>query len=309
MDVRAGPPLSAPRAIVTGASGQDGSYLTEQLAGRGYDVRRVDRGDVDLLDPSAVASLLREVEPAEVYNLASPSFVPASWQEPVEATRLGTAGLTVLLEAVRETDPAVRIFQASSAEVYGEPAETPQTERTPLRPVSPYGAAKAYGNFMVEAYRRRYGLHASCGILYNHESPRRPSEFLPSKVAHGVAAIAAGRRSELVLGDLDARRDWGYAPDYVEAMWLMLQQDEPGDYVVATGEPHTVQELVELAFAHAGLDWREHVRVDESLRRGQGYQLVGDASKARERLGWKPSVTFEQLVALLVDAARSAVVS
>jgi GDPmannose 4,6-dehydratase len=301
--------LSAPRAIVTGASGQDGSYLTEQLAGRGYDVRRVDRGDVDLLDPSAVASLLREVEPAEVYNLASPSFVPASWQEPVEATRLGTEGLTVLLEAVRETDPAVRIFQASSAEVYGEPAETPQTERTPLRPVSPYGAAKAYGNFMVEAYRRRYGLHASCGILYNHESPRRPSEFLPSKVAHGVAAIAAGRRSELVLGDLDARRDWGYAPDYVEAMWLMLQQDEPGDYVVATGEPHTVQELVELAFAHAGLDWREHVRVDESLRRGQGYQLVGDASKARERLGWKPSVTFEQLVALLVDAARSAVVS
>jgi GDPmannose 4,6-dehydratase len=162
---------------------------------------------------------------------------------------------------------------------------------------------------MVDAYRRRYGLHASCGILYNHESPRRPSEFLPSKVAHGVAAIAAGRRSELVLGDLDARRDWGYAPDYVEAMWLMLQQDEPGDYVVATGEPHTVQELVELAFAHAGLDWREHVRVDESLRRGQGYQLVGDASKARERLGWKPSVTFEQLVALLVDAARSAVVS
>jgi GDPmannose 4,6-dehydratase len=301
--------LSAPRAIVTGASGQDGSYLTEQLAGRGYDVRRVDRGDVDLLDPSAVASLLREVEPAEVYNLASPSFVPASWQEPVEATRLGTEGLTVLLEAVRETDPAVRIFQASSAEVYGKPVETPQTERTPLRPVSPYGAAKAYGNFMVEAYRRRYGLHASCGILYNHESPRRPSEFLPSKVAHGVAAIAAGRRSELVLGDLDARRDWGYAPDYVEAMWLMLQQDEPGDYVVATGEPHTVQELVELAFAHAGLDWREHVRVDESLRRGQGYQLVGDASKARERLGWKPSVTFEQLVALLVDAARSAVVS
>ena len=301
--------MSAPRAIVTGASGQDGSYLTEQLAGRGYDVRRVDRGDVDLLDPSAVASLLREVEPAEVYNLASPSFVPASWQEPVEATRLGTAGLTVLLEAVRETDPAVRIFQASSAEVYGEPAETPQTERTPLRPVSPYGAAKAYGNFIVDAYRRRYGLHASCGILYNHESPRRPSEFLPSKVAHGVAAIAAGRRSELVLGDLDARRDWGYAPDYVEAMWLMLQQDEPGDYVVATGEPHTVQELVELAFAHAGLDWREHVRVDESLRRGQGYQLVGDASKARERLGWKPSVTFEQLVALLVDAARSAVVS
>jgi GDPmannose 4,6-dehydratase len=297
--------LSAPRAIVTGVAGQDGSYLGELLAGRGYDVRGVDRGDVDLLDRAALAALLRDVEPAEVYNLASPSFVPASWEEPVEVARLAAVGLTALLEAVREVDPAIRLFQASSAEVYGEPAETPQTERTPIRPLSPYGAAKAYGNFIVDAYRRRYGLHASCGILYNHESPRRPVDFLPSKVAHGVAAIAAGRQSELVLGDLDVRRDWGYAPDYVEAMSLMLQQDEPGDYVVATGELHTVQELVELAFAHVGLDWREHVRVDEALRRGQDYQLVGDASKARERLGWEPSVTFEQLVALLVDAARS----
>lgn len=297
--------MSAPRAIVTGVAGQDGSYLGELLAGRGYDVRGVDRGDVDLLDRAALAALLRDVEPAEVYNLASPSFVPASWEEPVEVARLAAVGLTALLEAVREVDPAIRLFQASSAEVYGEPAETPQTERTPIRPLSPYGAAKAYGNFIVDAYRRRYGLHASCGILYNHESPRRPVDFLPSKVAHGVAAIAAGRQSELVLGDLDVRRDWGYAPDYVEAMSLMLQQDEPGDYVVATGELHTVQELVELAFAHVGLDWREHVRVDEALRRGQDYQLVGDASKARERLGWKPSVTFEQLVALLVDAARS----
>jgi len=297
--------LSAPRAIVTGVAGQDGSYLGELLAGRGYDVRGVDRGDVDLLDRAALAALLRDVEPAEVYNLASPSFVPASWEEPVEVARLAAVGLTALLEAVREVDPAIRLFQASSAEVYGEPAETPQTERTPIRPLSPYGAAKAYGNFIVDAYRRRYGLHASCGILYNHESPRRPVDFLPSKVAHGVAAIAAGRQSELVLGDLDVRRDWGYAPDYVEAMSLMLQQDEPGDYVVATGELHTVQELVELAFAHVGLDWREHVRVDEALRRGQDYQLVGDASKARERLGWEPSVTFEQLVALLVDAAGS----
>jgi len=297
--------LSAPRAIVTGVAGQDGSYLGELLAGRGYDVRGVDRGDVDLLDRAALAALLRDVEPAEVYNLASPSFVPASWEEPVEVARLAAVGLTALLEAVREVDPAIRLFQASSAEVYGEPAETPQTERTPIRPLSPYGAAKAYGNFIVDAYRRRYGLHASCGILYNHESPRRPVDFLPSKVAHGVAAIAAGSQSELVLGDLDVRRDWGYAPDYVEAMSLMLQQDEPGDYVVATGELHTVQELVELAFAHVGLDWREHVRVDEALRRGQDYQLVGDASKARERLGWEPSVTFEQLVALLVDAARS----
>jgi GDPmannose 4,6-dehydratase len=297
--------LSAPRAIVTGVAGQDGSYLGELLAGRGYDVRGVDRGDVDLLDRAALAALLRDVEPAEVYNLASPSFVPASWEEPVEVARLAAVGLTALLEAVREVDPAIRLFQASSAEVYGEPAETPQTERTPIRPLSPYGAAKAYGNFIVDAYRRRYGLHASCGILYNHVSPRRPVDFLPSKVAHGVAAFAASSQRELVLGDLDVRRDWGYAPDYVEAMSLMLQQDEPGDYVVATGELHTVQELVELAFAHVGLDWREHVRVDEALRRGQDYQLVGDASKARERLGWEPSVTFEQLVALLVDAARS----
>ncbi len=298
--------MSAPRAIVTGVAGQDGSYLGELLAGRGYDVRGVDRGDVDLLDRAALAALLRDVEPAEVYNLASPSFVPASWEEPFEVARLAAVGLTALLEAVREVDPAIRLFQASSAEVYGEPAETPQTERTPIRPLSPYGAAKAYGNFIVDAYRRRYGLHASCGILYNHESPRRPVDFLPSKVAHGVAAIAAGSQSELVLGDLDVRRDWGYAGDYVRAQWLILQQDEAEDYVIASGVPHSVRELVELAFAHVGLDWREHVRVDEALRRGQDYQLVGDASKARERLGWKPSVTFEQLVALLVDGARAA---
>jgi GDPmannose 4,6-dehydratase len=304
--VRAGLALSAPRAIVTGATGQDGSYLTELLSGRGYDVQGIGRGDVDLLDRDALVGLLRDAGPVEVYNLASPSFVPASWEEPVEVARLAAVGLTALLEAIREVDPAIRLFQASSAEVYGVPAETPQTEATPIRAISPYGAAKAYGNFIVAAYRRRHGLHASCGILYNHESPRRSTEFLPSKVAHGVAAIAAGRQTELVLGDLDAQRDWGYAPDYVEAMRLMLQQHVPDDYVVATGELHTVQELVELAFAHAGLDWRAHVRIDESLKRGQDYQLVGDASKARRRLGWKPSVTFEQLVALLVDAAQEA---
>ena len=304
MVLRAGPALTARRAIVTGAAGQDGSYLTELLSGRGYDVRGIVRGDVDLLDRSALVALVRDVEPDEVYNLAAPSFVPASWDEPVEVARLGAVGSTVLLEAIREVDPAIRLFQASSAEVYGVPAETPQTEATPILPISPYGAAKAYGNFIVAAYRRRHGLHASCGILYNHESPRRSTEFLPSKVAHGAAEIAVGRRSELALGDLDVQRDWGYAPDYVEAMWLMLQQDEPGDYVVATGELHSVRELVELAFAHAGLDWREHVRVDESLKRGQGYRLLGDAAKAQERLGWKPSVSFEELVALLVDAAR-----
>jgi GDPmannose 4,6-dehydratase len=301
MDVRAELAL---RAVVTGASGQDGSYLTELLSGRGYEVVGVDRGDVDLLEQEAVARFLREARPRELYHLAGPSFVPRSWAEPLEHARVAAVGVTSLLEAIREVEPAIRLFYASSAEVFGVPDETPQTESTAFRPLSPYGAAKAYGNFLVGGYRRRYGLHASCGILFNHESPRRSVEFLPSKVAHGAAAIAAGRERELVLGDLDAERDWGYAPDYVEAMWLMLQQDEPDDYVVATGELHTVQELVELAFAHVGLDWREHVRVDESLQRAEKAKLVGDASKARERLGWKPTVTFEELVGLLVDTAR-----
>jgi GDPmannose 4,6-dehydratase len=294
------------RAVVTGAAGQDGSYLVELLRDRGYEVVGIDRGDVDLLDAGAVRAALREAAPREVYNLASASFVPRSWEEPVEAARLGAVGVTLMLEAIRDVDPAIRFFQASSAEVFGIPVETPQSEATPFRPVSPYGAAKAYDSFITTAYRSKYGLHVSSAILFNHESPRRSTDFLPAKVAHGVAAIAAGREHELVLGDLDAQRDWGYAPDYVEAMWLMLQQDEPADYVIATGELHSVGELVELAFAHAGLDWRAHVRVDESLRRGQNYQLVGDATKARSQLGWKPTVTFEELVALLVDAARAA---
>lgn len=306
MDVCAGASLSDARALITGAGGQDGSYLVELLVGRGYEVVGLDRGDVDLLDEDAVLAAVREAAPQEIYNLASPSFVPRSWEEPVAVAQLGTVGVTVLLEAIRVVDPSIRFFQASSAEVFGVPVETPQAEATPFRPVSPYGAAKAYGSFIVAAYRRRYGLHASSGILFNHESPRRSTEFLPAKVAHGVAAIAAGRERELVLGDLGAERDWGYAPDFVEAMWLMLQQDEGDDYVVATGELRSVRELVEIAFQHAGLDWQEHVRVDESLVRGQNYSLVGNPEKARRRLGWKPSVTFEELVALLVDAARAA---
>ena len=292
------------RAVVTGAAGQDGSYLVELLRARGYEVVAIDRGDVDLLDAGEVRAALREAAPREVYNLASPSFVPRSWEEPVEVAQLGTVGVTLMLEAIRDVDPAIRFFQASSAEVFGVPVESPQSEATPFRPVSPYGAAKAYGSFIVAAYRSKYGLHASSAILFNHESPRRSRDFLPAKVAHGVAAIAAGREHELVLGDLDAQRDWGYAPDFVEAMWLMLQRDEPDDYVIATGETHSVGELVELAFAHIGLDWRAHVRVDESLMRAQNYQLVGAATKAHSELGWKPTVTFEQLVALLVDAAR-----
>jgi GDPmannose 4,6-dehydratase len=303
VDVRA---RSALKAVVTGAAGQDGSYLVELLRERGYDVVGIGRGDVDLLDPDAVRAALRAAAPREVYNLASPSFVPRSWEEPIEVARLGAVGVTVMLEAIRELDPTIRFFHASSAEVFGIPAETPQSEVTPFRPVSPYGVAKAYGSFVTAAYRSKFGLHASSSILFNHESPRRPVDFLPAKVAHGVAAIAAGHERELVLGDLDAQRDWGYAPDYVEAMWLMLQQDKADDYVIATGEVHSVGELVELAFQHAGLDWREHVRVDETLVRAQDYQLVGDASKARERLDWKPTLTFEQLVVLLVDAARAA---
>jgi GDPmannose 4,6-dehydratase len=303
MGVRAGAALSSRCAVITGAGGQDGSYLAELLRSRDYEVVGVEHGDVDLTDVGAVSALLRDAAPRELYNLASPSFVPRSWDYPLEMVDVGVTAVTALLEAVREVDARIRFVHASSADVFGVPLETPQRETTPFRPRSPYGAAKAHGTFLVAAYRERYGLHAGSAILFNHESPRRKQEFVPAKIAHAAAAIAAGRQEELVLGDLDAKRDWGYAPDYVNAMWLMLQQDAPDDYVVATGELHTVQELVELAFAHVGLDWTDHVRVDESLRRGHLYELVGDATRARTQLGWRPSVTFEELVALLVDAA------
>ena len=317
--------MSTPRAIVTGIAGQDGSYLAELLLDRGYEVvgivrtspddryanldavrDRVELVQVNLLDRDALSRVLREHAPREIYNFASPSFVPISWEQPVVTAEFAAVGVTSLLEAVRAVDPTVRVYQASSSEIFGEPSEVPQTESTPLSPVTPYGVAKAYGHFIVRSYRRRYGLHASCGILYNHESPRRPVDFLPSKVAHAAAAISLGLESELPLGDLAAQRDWGYAGDYVEAMWLMLQQDEPEDYVIATGVLHTVEQLVELAFARVGLEWRDHVRVDPALLRGQAelHHLVGDASRARERLGWKPKVGFEELVALLVDSAR-----
>ena len=310
------------RALITGIGGQDGSLLAELLLEEGYEVfgivrraassypnlagigERVELIQADLNDSLALIRALRACRPAEVYNLASVSFVPMSWEQPVLTAELAAVGATALLEAIREVDPEIRFYQASSSEIFGEPVETPQTEKTPLSPLTPYGVAKAYAHFITRSYRRRYGLHASAGILYNHESPRRPLEFVPRKVAHAAAAISLGREGELWLGDLDARRDWGYAGDYVRAMWLMLQRPEGDDYIVATGVTRSVRDLVEVAFEHVGLDWTEYVHIDESLKRGKAelHDLVGDPTKARERLGWEPSVTFEQLVALLVDA-------
>ena len=314
------------RALITGAGGQDGSLLAELLLAEGYEVfgivrrapsayagnlgsvlDRMELVDADLLDRSSLVAALERARPHEIYNLASPSFVPRSWDDPVLTAEFAAVGVTSLLEAIREVDPGVRFYQASSSEIFGEPAETPQTEETPLSPVTPYGVAKAYGHFIARSYRRRYGLFTACGILYNHESPRRPLEFLPRKVSHAAAAISLGLEETLLLGDLDARRDWGYAPDYVQAMWLMLQQETPADYIVATGESHSVRELVALAFSRVGLDWEQHVGSDPSLQRGSAelHDLVGDAARARDVLGWKPTLSFEALVETLVDAERA----
>jgi GDPmannose 4,6-dehydratase len=310
------------RALITGIGGQDGSYLAELLLEQGYHVTglvrpgaprfenlaavedAVELHEADLLHQTSLAQALRAAKPDEVYNLAAPSFVPASWERPVETAEFAAVGATSLLEAIRGVKPEIRFYQASSSEIFGDPRETPQTEETPLAPVTPYGVAKAYAHFSARSYRHRYGLFACSGILYNHESPRRPLEFLPRKVAHGAAAISLGLQEELVLGDLDARRDWGFAKDYVRAMWLMLQQDAPDDYVVASGEDHAVRELVQLAFAHVGLEWQDYVRIDPALERGTAelHRLVGNPAKARERLGWEPEVDFTQLVHLLVDA-------
>jgi GDPmannose 4,6-dehydratase len=314
--------VTARRALITGIGGQDGSLLAELLLAHGYDVLGVvrrsaasypnladvrDRLEViqaDVNDELALVRALRSFRPHEVYNLASVSFVPMSWEQPVLTAQLAAVGATALLEAIREVDPAIRFYQASSSEIFGEPVETPQDEETPLSPLTPYGVAKAYAHFITRSYRRRYGLHACAGILYNHESPRRPLEFLPSKVANAAASISLGLTSDLWIGDLESRRDWGYAGDYVRAMWLMLQQDEPEDYVIATGTLHSVEELVRCAFEHVGLDWREYVHIDESLKRGKAelHNLVGNPAKARERLDWSPAVSFDELVALLVDA-------
>jgi GDPmannose 4,6-dehydratase len=311
-----------PCALVTGIGGQDGSLLAELLLAKGYRVvgtvrdvaaplpnlaairDRVELAELDATAPADVEQGLRAWQPDEVYNLASVSHVPRSWEDPFSGMALGTQGVTALLEGIRRVNPAIRLLQASSSEIFGQPLESPQTEDTPIRPVSPYGAVKAYGHFVVGAYRRRYGLHACSGILFNHESPRRPESFVTRKVARAAARIGAGLERELRIGSLEPRRDWGYAGDTVRAMWLALTAAEPDDYVIATGESHSVQELIELAFAHVGLDWRDHVAVDEELGRGLSeiWLQVGDASRARERLGWEPTVAFPELVRLLVDA-------
>jgi GDPmannose 4,6-dehydratase len=311
-----------PRALVTGVGGQDGSLLAEQLLERRYEVvgtvrdlardhenlagirDRIELVELELADAEAVAQAVSQLRPAEIYNLASSSLVPRSWERPVETAEAGIRGVTALLEAARTVDQSLRLFQASSSEIFGESRELPQTESTPVAPVSPYGAVKAYGHFLVGAYRRRYGLFACSGILFNHESPRRPREFVTRKVSSAAAAISLGFERNVRLGSLDARRDWGDAGDTVRAMRLMLQADEPDDYVVATGETHSVADLVTIAFEHVGLDWREHVLVDESLTRGRSeiWEQVGDAAKARARLGWKPEIGFAELVRSMVDA-------
>jgi GDPmannose 4,6-dehydratase len=315
--------MAAKRALIIGIAGQDGSLLAELLLGEGYEVfgvvrqpasaffenlvpirGRLELLQVNVLDELSFVDALSATQPHEVYNLASPSFVPMSWRQPVVTAEFAAVGVTAMLEAIRRVDDSIRFYQASSSEIFGDPREVPQTEDTPLAPVTPYGAAKAYGHFMTRTYRRQYDLHASSGILYNHESPRRPLDFVTRKISHAAAAVSLELQSEVLLGDLGARRDWGYAGDYVRAMWLVVQQDEPGDYVIATGESHSVRDLAERAFDHVGLDWEEHVRVDESLLRGKAelHDLVGDASKAHERLGWRPELDFDGLVQLLVDA-------
>jgi len=311
-----------PRALITGITGQDGSYLADLLLEKGYEVhgmvRRAStetfqrlghiRDDLvlhtgDLLDQRSLGDVMRECQPAEIYNLAAMSFVAASWNQPVLTAEFTGVGVTRVLEAVREAAPEARFYQASSSEMFGKVRQVPQTEETPFYPRSPYGAAKVMSYWMTVNYRESYGLHCCSGILFNHESPRRGLEFVTRKVTHGAAAIKLGLREELRLGNLDARRDWGYARDYVEAIWLMLQQSEPDDYVVATGVSHSVRDLVDVAFAHVGLDPADHVRTDPAfLRPAEVDHLIGDWSKAGDRLGWRPRTSFEELVRLMVDA-------
>ena len=311
-----------PKALITGVTGQDGSYLAELLLAKGYEVvgmvRRtshhsyeriehlLDRVEIvaaDLLDQHSLTQVLQETRPDEVYNLAAQSYVPTSWTQPVLTGEFTALGVTRILEAIRLVHPSARFYQASSSEMFGRVQETPQTERTPFYPRSPYGVAKVYGHWITVNYRESYGLYAVSGILFNHESPRRGIEFVTRKVTDGVARIKLGLATELRLGNLDARRDWGFAGDYVEAMWRMLQQDEPRDYVIGTGVTHSVRDLVEAAFAHVGLDWQHHVTQDPRyMRPAEVDVLLADPSRARTDLGWTPTVGFTELVAMMVDA-------
>ena len=314
--------MAKPRALITGVTGQDGSYLAELLLEEGYEVfgmvRRAStenfariehlRHDIelvqaDLLDQLSLITALQRLRPREVYNLAAQSFVPTSWDQPVLTTEFNAVGVTRLLEAVRLVDRTIRLYQASSSEMFGKVREVPQTEQTPFYPRSPYGVAKVYGHYITVNYRESYGLFACSGILFNHESPRRGKEFVTRKISDTVARIKLGVAKELRLGNLAARRDWGYAKDYVRAMWLMLQQDQPDDYVVATGQEHSVQEAAEVAFAHVGLNWHDYVREDAALLRpAEVDHLIGDAGKAHARLGWQPILSFKGLMELMVDS-------
>ena len=311
-----------PIALITGVTGQDGSYLAELLLQQGYTVigmvRRTstinfdrirhiqDEVEIvqgDLLDQMSLISILQEYRPQEVYNLAAQSFVPTSFTQPVLTGEFTALGVTRILDAIRIVDPSVRFYQASSSEMFGRVREVPQSESTPFYPRSPYGVAKVYGHWITVNYRESYGIFACSGILFNHESPRRGLEFVTHKITNGVARIKLGLSNELRLGNLDSRRDWGFAPDYVRAMWLMLQQDDPDDYVVATGETHSVREFLEESFSHVDLDWQEFVVQDDSFYRPAEVDLlVGDASKAGQKLGWEPSASFGELVRLMVDA-------
>ena len=312
----------AKSALITGITGQDGSYLADLLLSKGYEVHGMVRrsseekferiahlkGKVllhqgDLLDQFSLAKLLGDLKPDEVYNLAAQSFVPTSWNQPVLTGEFTALGVTKMLEAVRYSAPKTRFYQASSSEMFGKVREVPQNENTPFYPRSPYGVAKAYGHFITVNYRESHGLFAVSGILFNHESPRRGLEFVPRKISDGVARIKLGLQHRLAMGNLDAKRDWGYALDYVEAMWRMLQADHAEDYVIATHETHTVREFCEIAFARADLNWKEHVHIDPAfVRPAEVDVLIGDASKAKRKLGWEPTVRFKQLVELMVDA-------
>ena len=310
------------RALITGITGQDGSYLAELLLEKGYHVvgmvrrsstesferiahlrERIDIREGDLLDQLSLITLLHHVDPHEIYNLAAQSFVPTSWEQPILTSEVTALGATRLLEAIRVVDRSIKFYQASSSEMFGKVRETPQSELTPFHPRSPYGVAKTYAHYLTINYRESYGIFACSGILFNHESPRRGKQFVTRKVTDGIARIKARRAKELRLGNLDAKRDWGFAGDYVQAMWMMLQQPKADDYVVASGQTHSVRELCEIAFAHAGLDWQKYVVVDPAfVRPAEVDLLIGDASKARRVLGWAPKHSFQQLIEMMVDA-------